>query len=167
MPRKKAARPLLDAAQAAVLSGPVAINVASHDAARVPSVARAFGCRVSADRREVVVFLSQKRSLCILDDLAAGAPIAVVFSRPRTHMTLQLKAAGARIQPLATGDREIMLACGAAFSAEIMALGYAENFSRALMAPAADEAVGVAFVPEAVFEQTPGPKAGMRLEPKP
>ena len=37
----------------------------------------------------------------------------------------------------------------------------------ALMAPAGDDAVGVAFTPEAVFEQTPGPKAGMRLEPKP
>ncbi len=167
MPRTKAEPPLLDAAQAAFLTGPVAINVASHDAERVPSVARAFGCRVSADRREVVVFLSLKRSRRILDDLAAGAPIAAVFSRPKTHETLQLKAADARIQRLAEGDREIMLACGAAFCAEIMALGYSESFSRALMAPAADEGVGIVFTPVAVFEQTPGPKAGMRLEPKP
>ncbi len=166
MPRTKAEPPLLDAAQAAFLSGPVAINVASHDAARLPSVTRAFGCRVSTDRREVVVFLSHKRSGRILNDLAAGAPIAAVFSRPKTHMTLQLKAAGARIQRLAEGDREIMLACGAAFIAEIMALGYSESFARALMAPAGDEAVAVAFTSQAVFEQTPGPKAGMRLEPK-
>jgi hypothetical protein len=157
----------LDAAQAAFLAGPVAINVASHDAARVPSVARAFGCRVSADLREVVVFLSQKRSQGVLDDLAAGAPIAAVFSRPKTHETLQLKALDARIRRLAEGDREIMLACGAAFSAEIMALGYSESFSRALMAPAVDEGIGIAFTPVAVFEQAPGPKAGMRLEPKP
>jgi len=81
----KANSPLLDAAQAAFLGGPVAINVASHDAARVPSIARAFGCRVSDDRREVVVFLSQPRSRRILDDLAAGAPIAAVFSRPATR----------------------------------------------------------------------------------
>jgi len=167
MLQTKANPPLLNAAQAAFLGGPVAINVASHDAARVPSIARAFGCRVSDDQREVVVFLSQPRSRRILDDLAAGAPIAAVFSRPATHVTLQLKAAGARIQRLAAGDREIMLASGAAFIAEIMALGYSENFSRALMAPAGDDAVGVAFTPEAVFEQTPGPKAGMRLEPKP
>jgi hypothetical protein len=149
MPRTKAEPPLLDAAQAAFLAGPVAINVASHDGARVPSVARAFGCRVSDDLREVVVFLSQKRSRSILDDLAAGAPIAAVIRR------------------LAEGDREIMLACGAAFCAEIMALGYSESFSHALMAPTADEGIGIAFTPVAVFEQTPGPKAGMRLEPKP
>lgn len=167
MPRTKADFPALDAAQAAFLSGPVAINVASLDAARVPSIARGFGCRVSADRLEVVVFLARPRSRRILDDLAAGAAIAAVFSRPATHVTLQLKAAGARIQALAKGDREIMLACGAAFCAEIMALGYSASFSQALMAPTRDDAVGVAFTPEAVFEQTPGPKAGMRLEPKP
>lgn len=165
MPRTKAVPPLLDAPQAAFLGGPVAINVASLDAARLPSVARAFGCRVSADRREVVVFLSQQRSRRILDDLTAGAPIAVVFSRPKTHVTFQLKAVRARIRRLAKGDREIMLAYGAAFIAEIMALGYSESFSRALMAPARDEALGVVFTPDAVFEQTPGPKAGMRLEP--
>lgn len=167
MPRRKSDPSLLDAAQAEFLGGPVAINAASHDADRMPSITRCFGCKVSSDRREVVVFLSEPRSRAILRDLAAGAPIAVVFSRPKTHATLQLKGTRARIQPLAPGDREIMLASGAAFSAEIMALGYAEAFSRALMAPAADPAVGVAFTPDAVFEQTPGPKAGMRLEPKP
>jgi hypothetical protein len=167
MPRRKSDPPLLDATRAAFLGGPVAINLASHDAAQVPSIARAFGCKVSADRREVVVFLSQRRSQAILRDLAAGAPIAVVFSRPRTHETLQLKGARGRILPLGPGDREIMRACGAAFSAEIIALGHSESFSHALMAPADDEAVAVAFTPEAVFEQTPGPRAGMRLEPKP
>lgn len=163
----KSEPPLLDAAQAAFLGGPVAINAGSHDATQLPSITRAYGCKVSADRREVVVFMSIPHSQAILRDLAAGAPIAVVFSRPKTHETLQLKGLRARIQPLASGDREIMLASGAAFSAEIMALGYAEGFSLALMAPAADEAVGVAVTPSAVFEQTPGPKAGMRLEPKP
>lgn len=167
MPRTPTDPPLLDAAQATFLCGPVSINVASHDAGQVPSITRAYGCRVAADRREVVVFLSKPHSTAILRDLAAGAPIAVVFSRPLTHETLQLKGASGRIQPLAPGDREIMLACGAAFSAEIITLGYSERFSLALMAPAGDDAVGVAFMPDAVFEQTPGPKAGMRLEPKP
>jgi hypothetical protein len=163
----KADPPLLDAKQAEFLRGPVAINAASHDGARLPSITRAYGCRVSADRREVVIFLSRRRSREILSDLAAGSPIAVVFSRPKTHETLQIKGIRGRIQELQAGDREIMLACGAAFTAEIMALGHSEGFSRALMAPANDDAVGVAFTPSALFEQTPGPHAGMRLEPRP
>ena len=153
--------------QAAFLVGPVAINAASHDAVGVPSITRAFGCRVAADRRAVVVFFSKQRSTAILRDLAAGAAIAVVFSRPKTHETLQLKGACGCIQPLEEGDRKIMLAYGAAFTAEVRALGYGEIFSRALTKAAGDEAVGVAFAPNAVFDQTPGPKAGMRLDPKP
>lgn len=167
MPRTKSAPTLLDAQQAEFLGGPVAINVASHDSDQVPSIARAYGCRVAAGRREVVVFLSRPRSQALLRDLAAGAPIAVVFSRPKTHETIQLKGARARVQPLAAGDRARMRACGEAFAAEINALGYPESFSGLLVAPVNDEAVAVAFVPDAVFEQTPGPKAGMRLEPKP
>ncbi|MDD5366892.1 MAG: hypothetical protein PHR30_16265 [Gallionellaceae bacterium] len=167
MPRTKSDPPLLDAMHAEFLGGPVAINVASRDEARVPSIARAYGCRVAADRREVVVFLSRRRSTALLRDLAAGAPVAVVFSRPKTHETIQLKGARVRIRPLAAGDRARMLACGAAFATEIIALGYTESFSRALMAPAGDDAMAIAFTPDAVFEQTPGPKAGQRLEPGP
>ena len=162
----KPERPLLNEQQAAFLGGPVAVNLASHDVALVPSLSRAYGCRVSADRREVTVFVSKPRSETILCDLAAGAQIAVVFSRPKTHETLQIKGACARIQPLEPGDREIMLASSVAFSTEIIALGYSENFSHALMTPATDEAVGIVFLPVAVFEQTPGPKAGMRLDPR-
>jgi hypothetical protein len=157
----------LNASQAALLCGPVAINAASHDAAGVPSITRAFGCRVTADRREVVILLSTQRSQAFLRDLAAGAAIAVVFSRPKTHETLQLKGARGRIQPLEGRDRQIMLAYGAAFTAEIMALSYAERFSRALTSAVADEAIAVAFTPNAVFDQTPGPKAGARLAPAP
>ncbi len=167
MPRKKAAPPLLDASQAAFLAGPVAVGMASHDADGVPSLARAFGCKVSPDRREVVVFLSRLRSASLLRDLAAGAAVAAVFSRPLTHETLQLKGSCARLDELAPGDREIMLAAGDAFIAELVSLGYPEPFCRLLMAPSADEAVAAAFTPVALFEQTPGPKAGARLEPKP
>jgi hypothetical protein len=157
----------LNASQAAFLCGPVAINAASHDAAGIPSITRAFGCRLTADRREVVILLSTRRSQAFLRDLAAGAAIAVVFSRPKTHETLQLKGARGRIQPLEDGDRQIMLAYGAAFTAEIMALGYAERFSRALTSAVEDEAIAVAFTPNAAFDQTPGPKAGARLAPAP
>ena len=167
MPRKKAPPPLLDAAQAAFLVGPVAIGMASHDGDRIPSLSRAFGCRVSPDRREVTVFLSRHHSGPLLRDLADGAPVAAVFSRPLTHETLQLKAEGVRLVELEPGDRAIMLAAGDAFAAELTALGYPEAFCRALMAPSGDDAVAAVFTPMALFEQTPGPKAGARLEPKP
>jgi hypothetical protein len=161
------ARPLLDQDQVAFLLGPVSISLASHDAAGVPSLARAFGCRVAADRRGVVVFVPTRTAESLLRDLAAGAPIAVVFSRPKTHETLQLKAPAARLEPLRPTDRQRMHASGSALAAELIALGYSAAFSNALVAPSREDAEAVAFSPTLLFDQTPGPRAGRRLEPRP
>lgn len=165
MSRTKTPCPLLNATQAAFLCGPVSIALASHDGNGVPSLSRAFGCRVSPDRCDVVVFLPKRRAEPLLSDLARGSPVAAVFSRPQTHETLQLKATRVRLDELAPGDRDIMRRAGEAFSAELVSLGYSDAFSHAMMAPGADEAVAAVFTPAAVFEQTPGPQAGRRLQP--
>jgi hypothetical protein len=159
--------PLLDQARVVFLLGPVSISVASHDAAGVPSLARAFGCRVAEDRREVAVLVPTRTAEALLRDLAAGAPIAVVFSRPKTHETLQLKAPAARLEPLGPTDRQRMRGSGSALAAELIALGYSAAFSHALVAPSREDAVAVAFSTILLFDQTPGPRAGRRLEPQP
>jgi hypothetical protein len=161
------ARPLLDQNQVAFLLGPVSISLASHDAAGVPSLARAFGCRVAADHREVVVFVPTRTAESLLRDLAAGAPIAAVFSRPKTHETLQLKAPAARLEPLGPTDPQGMRASGSALAAELIALGYSAAFSNALVAPSREDAVAVAFFPTLLFDHTPGPRAGRRLDARP
>lgn len=154
----------LDHHQSAFIRGPVSIGVASRDSNLVSSLARAYGCRLSDDRRRVSVFLPIARSVTIVGNLRTGAPISVVFSRPSTHRTLQLKATRADVAPLAMGDREILLNYAESFGAEIRELGYREAFVRAMTAPAAEDAVAVTFYPGAIFEQTPGPGAGRRLD---
>lgn len=154
----------LDDSQSAFINGPVSISVASRDSNLVPSLARAYGCRLNGGRREVTIFLPIARSTTVVGDLRAGAPVSVVFSRPSTHRTLQLKAPRAQVAPLAMGDREILLSYAECFGGEIRSLGYPETFVRAMVAPAAEDAVAVTFSPEAVFEQTPGPGAGRRLD---
>lgn len=157
----------LDAALAAFIRGPVAINLASRDAAYTPSIARGYGCRVSTDRRRITVFLALQCSQAILRDLRAGAPLATVFCLPSTHETLQFKSPGAELAALESGDRAIMRAYAAAFRAEISAAGYVDPFSSALVAPAEEDAVAVSFAPSAIFDQTPGPEAGKPLGRKP
>ena len=156
--------PALNASLRAFLKGPVAINLASHDRALLPSIARAYGCKVSPDGTVITVFVSLRSAAAVLDDLRSGAPIAAVFCLPSTHATLQFKSASAQILALGPGDRELMEDYGKAFRAEIVALGYDDPFVSALVAPAADDAVAVAFTPSAVFDQTPGPEAGKPLE---
>lgn len=157
--------PQLDESRVAFLTGPVAISVASRDGSLTPSLARAYGCRVSADRRTVILFLSTARSESLLRDLRAAGPVAAVFTRPKTHQSMQLKATRADIRPLSPGDRELMHGWGANFDAEIRALGYKAHFADAFRQPTHDDAVAVEFMPTAVFEQTPGPGAGKRLGP--
>ena len=156
-------RPLLNAERCAFLCGPVAINLASRNGELVPSIARGYGCRVSRDRRRVDVFLAAARAQALLRDLRAGGPIAVVFTRPLTHETVQLKAAGAKIAPVKRADRRIMTEYDAAFFAEIVALGFDNNFTHGLASGSGGDAVMVSFEPSAAFEQTPGPRAGQRL----
>ena len=156
--------PILSAALRTFLKGPLAINVASHDAALLPSIARGYGCAVAADGKQITVFLSVRSARAVLEDLRSGAPIAAVFCLPSTHATLQFKSTSAKVPPLAHADREIMQAYAKAFHDEIASLGYDDPFAADLVAPASDDAVAVQFVPSAVFDQTPGPEAGRALE---
>ncbi|MEW6682038.1 MAG: hypothetical protein AB1451_03815 [Nitrospirota bacterium] len=133
----------------------------------MPSVARGYGCRISSDRRRVTVFLSVPQAEPLLRDLRAGRPVAVVFTRPKTHQTIQLKGADVKVAPLGRGDRAIMAAYADAFMAEVGAIGFKERFSRAIVSGASGAAVGVTFTPIAAFVQTPGPGAGQRLAVNP
>lgn len=154
---------VLDARQAGFLLGPVSMNIASRDAALTPSVARACGCRITADGKRLTIFLSASRAAAVLRDLRAGAPIAVVFSRPQTHESVQIKAESAAIEVLAPGDRQLIIAYGEAFVAECIALGYEEALMRGIFPHVEDDALAVSFIPASMFEQTPGPNAGKRL----
>ena len=154
----------LDRSLTAFVTGPVAINLAAHDAALTPSIARGYGCKVSADGRRITVFVSVQSSAALARDLRAGAPIAVVFCRPHSHATLQFKSTAATLVALAADDRDIMRAYAKAFGDEIISLGFQGRFTASLVAAAEEDAVGVEFTPTAVFDQTPGPEAGKPLE---
>lgn len=158
---------LLDEERAAFITHRVAMNVASCNAARVPSLVRAYGCRVSADRRRVTVFVPAPHATAVLGDLRAGGAIAVVFTLPRSHETLQLKGARVDIVPLGAGDSACVKAYVESFIDEINGLGYTTAFARALASGADEELVGLAFEPTAAFVQTPGPNAGQPLGTKP
>jgi hypothetical protein len=167
MSRRQPKAPLLDAAGAVFITHRVAMNVASCSAACEPSLARAYGCRVSADRRRVTMFMPVQRSTALLEDLRAGSAIAVVFTQPRTHETLQLKGAKAEIVRLQASDAARARTYAQSFIDEISALGYPMLFARTFAAGAQEELIGLEFEPTAAFVQTPGPNAGRPLEAKP
>jgi hypothetical protein len=156
---------LLDAEQAAFICGGVGVSAATCRAGALPSMARATGCRVSADRRIVTLLMAATPGAAVLDDVRRGGAIAVVFTLPSTHRTLQLKGNDARIVPLERGDPDLVERYVRAFAADVAAFGFSEAYMRALLACPADDLVGVQFTIAAAFSQTPGPRAGEPLAP--
>jgi hypothetical protein len=155
--------PIIDAAHAAFLLGRVSIVAASRDEHNVPTLMRAVGCRLSRDRRKVTILLRASQSVRLLADLRVDGIIAVVFSEPSTHRTLQLKGEGADVHPLQRGDATLLARYRDVMVAEICPLGYAEALIRAMLSCPVDDAVAVTFRPTRAFSQTPGPGAGRPL----
>ena len=159
----RTAAPLLSEAQAAFIQRGVSMNVASRGPGNAPAVARACGCRVSADRCRVTVFLSQLQCAALLQGIAETGAIAAVFSRPSTHKTIQLKGSDARIGALAAGDEDLIAAYRESFVLDLLGIGYTRAFACAVVAGAEGPAVAVTFTPTAAFDQTPGSNAGRAL----
>lgn len=155
----------LDARVASFITGPdVSMALASRDADNVPSLFKAAGCRVNAERTRVTLFVDQLLGARVVRDLRGGGPIAVVFSVPATHRTLQLKGERAELTAVTPADREYVRLHGEAITAHVTALGYVEEGVRCYFHYAPEQLIAVSFAPSAVFEQTPGPGAGSRLQ---
>lgn len=155
------ARPL-DAAHAAFIQGPVSVIVASRDATLAPDVVRGCGCRVSRDRRQVTVLIEPGRAGTLLDDVAANGLVAVVFSQPSTHRTIQLKGSDARVVAVTAADRAMARRHLQEWSADLAQIGYGLEFAAALHGGAGALAA-IRFTPTAAYQQTPGPGAGQPL----
>jgi len=155
--------PLLDDAHAAFVVGRVAIVAASRDAANVASVTKGYGCRLSADRRRVTVFVAADASRVLLDDVRVTRAVAVVFCQPSTNRSVQLKGFDAGEVALGPGDREAMAAHLEYMIEEMALVGFSEAHARASFGIGDRQVAAIAFTPSAAFVQTPGPRAGARL----
>ena len=146
------------------MTGGVSINTASSGASGLPSQCRAFGCRVDDAGRRIRVFLSGAQAADLLRDVGQSRALAVVFSDPPTHRTIQIKGRDARVERLAPGDPAVVAAYRTAFVACLRPLGFTEPMVRALLDCPDADLVAVAFTPEAAFNQTPGAQAGTPLQ---
>lgn len=155
--------PLFDADHAAFMQRGVSLSVASCGHANLPSVARALGCRIADDQRKVRIMVSEKQAADVLAHVAQRGALAVVFSEPSTHRTVQLKGQDASVEKVVAADLQAVARYRASFVQELVPLGYDPKLIHALLAcPDADLAV-LAFTPNAAFSQTPGPNAGQAL----
>ena len=149
---------------AAFIQQGVSINVASRDVRHVPSISRALGCRIAPDGRTLDIILNATQCETLIRDLQKTAAIAVVFSQPTTHRSLQIKGCDAVVKPATDADCDLVAFTRTAFGSEIAPLGFPPAFCDRLFMHGPDDLCVVTFTPDAVFQQTPGVGAGARLD---
>jgi hypothetical protein len=155
---------LIDPQRAGFVTSGVSIITASRGPDKAPVIARAAGCRVSRDGSRITLLVSASQGEALLEAVRATGAIGAVFSQPSTHRTIQMKGEDAAVAALEPGDAELLARYADAFAAEVGPFGFSEALARALVwAPEGDFAA-VSFTPTSAFDQTPGPRAGTRLE---
>ncbi len=149
--------------QAALMRRPVSVLVGSRDAAHRPHLMRAVGFRVAADGSVLRVLLPAGRASAVLADIRANGEVAVVFSEPSTHRTLQVKGRDARVEPPGPDAAAIAADYLRGFSEEITSIGFPAIVAQRIAGTADEALVEVVFTPTEAFDQTPGPQAGCAL----
>lgn len=158
-------QPVLTDDLARFVQGPVSILAASRDRRRVPSVSRAIALRVAADRSHVTLLLATGQCRQLLADIATTRAIAMVCTQPSTHRTLQIKGSDAHVTPLGDDDYALAAQHNAAFAEEIVPLHHPLELALTVHDVNGDTLTAVTFSIDALFEQTPGPRAGARMNP--
>jgi hypothetical protein len=146
----------IEAEHAAFMQGGVSINAAAAGADLTPSIARALGCRVAPDFSTVRVLVSQAQAADLIAHVRDGSGLAVVFSQPSTHLTLQFKAARASVDAATEADVAAVARYRNAFIDELRPLGYPPALLRSFMACPDHDLAALVFAPNVVFNQTPG-----------
>ena len=156
------ARTLLEPEHLALIESGVGVSIGSRDARLLPNLVRALAGRIEPSG-ELTVFLSGADGAGVLADLRASGEIAVVFSRPSTHRTLQVKGRGVTISPARPADAVLVAQRVEAMVNELESQGFEGRLVRALLAVKSGDLVAVRFQPLCAFDQTPGPRAGAPL----
>lgn len=154
---------ILDEETLAFLREPVSMNLATVDDGHRPAVTRLFGCRVGEDRRTLRLFLASRANAAVLDNIRANGTIAVVFSRPSTHRTVQLKGDDARLETIGAEDLPAIRAYRESLTRELGSLGYPVSFAHAMIPAPERLDTAIRFTAVEAYSQTPGPRAGDRL----
>lgn len=155
----------LDEETAAFMMAGTSMHAASGDADRVPNLSRPIACRVSPDRTRVTIFLLASHSGAMLADFRANGRIAVVFTMPSTHRTIQLKGDDAAVEPLKDDDAIVIARHREAFARDLERIGFTRSVPATLLEGSRGDVIAVGFTIAAAFTQTPGPGAGAPLKP--
>ena len=141
----------------------VSVMVGTRDAELVPELVRAWGPRVSRDRRSVSVCVAMAVGGRTLGNLGDNGRIAVTFASPGNSEAIQMWGRCIGTGPARRQDLAAVQEHRDAFTQVNKGLGVPGPFIEALWQrelAGSPDMVTIRFVPEQIFNQTPGPDAG-------
>ena len=139
--------------------GPFSVIVATCDAQRVPETIRAWGQRVLDDRQTIELFVGRQPARRLMENLRSNDSMAVAIANVTTYQALQLKGRCIAVGEAKPEDHARIRAHGAAFVAGAALVGIPEQAARGILV---SDVIRLRFVPEVLFDQTPGPEAGVQ-----
>lgn len=142
------------------LESGISVLVGSRDRLLVPEAIRGFGLRVEADGRELVVFVPDAWGRRTVANLRDNGRIAVAAARPMDHRSVQVKGSVVEIRPGDDDDRAALESYRERLVGHFGAIGFPPRILHRLDAWPCHT---VRLAVEALFEQTPGPRAGAPL----
>jgi hypothetical protein len=148
---------MLDDSLTAFLQQGVAINIGTRNARLEPSAAYVGAAIVDADRKHLTVYVPAIGAEAVLDDLQANGQAAVVFARPEDDRACQVKGTFVGVRPATDDEAALVHDQYAGFLRQLQIIGMPGESTRSwIVWPA----LAVRLRVTAVFDQTPGPKAG-------
>ncbi|MCM8737194.1 hypothetical protein M5E06_24045 [Azospirillum sp. A1-3] len=141
----------------------LSVNVATSDRDGRPLVARAVAARVAPGGERLTVLIDRRANAALVAAVAETGRLAVVFTEPSTHRSIQIKDDASTVAAPTVEEAALPGPYIEGFIAELAGMGFTEAFVRAVMEFDPADLVALHLHPAAVFDQTPGPKAGERI----
>lgn len=148
------------------LEGGVSIVVGTRDADLVPEITRAWGLLVSKGLKSMTLCVPLATSHKTLDNLADNGQMTVCCSLPTSYKTVQLKGKGVKTANPSGADLAAIERHREAFGRLNTRIGIPHQRSAAFWKRELETSpvlIKLRFVPEQIFDQTPGPDAGSTL----
>lgn len=138
----------------------VAVIVATGDASGRPQVRFGWGPRVHDDGSTIEVFIDAQRAKHTLENLQDNGRLAMTIADPVSYRSAQFKGTFRGSTEASSADHEWVQKHREEFLVTTALVGDPPESIRHMWL---DEIVGVTFVVEQAFDQTPGPEAGKPL----
>ena len=165
MPRADPAIPIPPELKALIERG-ASVMVGTRDSELVPELVRAWGPRVSRDRKHVSVCVAMAAGVKTLGNLRDNARVAVTFALPANSNAIQVLGRCIGTGPPHRDDLTAVQQHRDTFAQVNKGIGVPLPFIEALWQrelAGSPVMVRIRFVAEQIFNQTPGPDAGSPL----